>query len=209
MGRIVPTGIKDSSDLDGGNYLGNVENFEEKFTQDKQKLMYSAQIRILAPESRKNRIHFQNFVIGTDEDPNAEQQITWQQRGDQLKRFCKAIGVPLEGEDMDIITRQVIRKNVCFRLEHRPGKGEFAGRTFVNVVKWAPEGMMEPMLDAIEAPVGAINPAPAPTPPAQPVEPVIPPGNTQPPAEIPAPLTQPKPQGDNQYPFVPPVPPAA
>ena len=94
-----------------------------------------------------NRIHFENFVIGTKEDPNAELEATWQKGAGRLKTFCKALGVSLDGEDLDVVAAHVIRKNICFRVEHRPGKGEYAGRTFVNVAKWAGEGLMEPMLD--------------------------------------------------------------
>jgi len=127
MGRIVPTGIEEFTDLDIGNYLGNIENFEEKHSQNENLLMYSATIRILAPKERSTRFHFQNWVIGTIDDPkkqlledrDAEKSVTWQKKAGNLKSFCKAVGVPLEGEDMDIITRQVIRKNVCFRIEHR------------------------------------------------------------------------------------------
>ena len=170
MGRKAPAGIQEFSDLDIGNYLGNIENFEEKCTQADNLLMYSVQVRISAPKERANRIHFENFVIGTKEDPSAEQEATWQKTAGRLKSFCKALGVPLENEDLEIVAQHVMRKNICFRIEHRPGKGEYAGRTFVNVSKWAAEGLMEPMLDPIEAPVQVPTPI-ATQPPAAPVAP--------------------------------------
>jgi len=207
-GRVAPMGIKDISDLEPGNYLGNVEDFGEKFSKDKNLLMYALQIGVLAPVERMNRKHFVNFVIGTEEDPQAELPATWQEKAGQLKQFCKSVGVPLEGEPLDVVTQHVMKKNFCFRIEHRPGKGEYEGRTFVNVQKWALEGTMAPALDAIGtavaptvAPVAApqmvapVAPAPVPlqvVPPAAPVPPPAPPPNPTPGTET------------QSYPFPPP-----
>ena len=112
MTRTVPTGIQEFSDLDVGNYAGNIENFEEKFSQKDNLLMYGAQVRITAPKERANRIHFENFVIGTVEDPNAELEATWQKNAGRLKSFCKALGIPLEGVNMETVCSLVIRKSV-------------------------------------------------------------------------------------------------
>ena len=212
MGRKAPIGIKDMSDLEPGNYLGNVEDFGEKFSKEKNLLMYGLQIGVLAPAERVNRKHFINFVIGTEEDPQAELPATWQEKAGQLKQFCKAVGVPLEGEDLDIVTQHVMRKNFCFRIEHRPGKGDFAGRTFVNVQKWALEGTMAPGLDAIGtavAPTMSTAPIPqmvAPVAPSAPVAPV--PLQVVPPAPpIPAPANPTQGTETEQpasYPFPPP-----
>jgi len=204
MGRKAPIGIRDMSDLEPGNDLGNVEDFGEKFSKEKNLLMYGLQIGILQPPDRAGRKHFVNFVIGTEEDPQAELPATWQEKGGQLKQFCKAVGVPLEGEDLDIVTQHVMRKNFCFRIEHRPGKGEYTGRTFVNVQKWAMEGTMAPGLDAVataEAPTMAPYATPvaqvAPAAPAPPLK-VVPPAAPTPP-ENPTPGTE-----TGSYPFPPP-----
>lgn len=211
MGRKAPMGIKTISDTEPGNYLGNVEDFREKFSKDKNYLMYALQVGILQPPERAGRKHFVNFVIGTEEDPSAELPATWQEKGGQLKQFCKAVGVPLEGEDLDIVTQHVMRKNFCFRIEHRPGTGDYIGRTFVNVVKWALEGTMAPGLDAIstaEAPTMAPVATPqmvAPIAPTAPVAPVplqvVPPAPPIPPPANPTPGTE---QTPASYPFPPP-----
>ena len=199
MGRKVPTGIQEFSDLDVGNYHFNVENFEEKFTQTDNLLMYSAQLGVLAPKERANRKHFENFVIGTKEDPQAELEETWKKTAGRMKSFCKACGFDMEGLDMDVVISHAMRKNLCARIEHRPGKGEYAGRTFVNVAKWAMEGLMEPMLDPVEAPVHV----PTPIATQAPVAPVAQP--------VPTPITPVAPQAPQvapEVPFVPPIPPA-
>jgi len=203
MGRKAPIGIKTTSDTEPGNYLGNVENFEEKFSKDNNRLMYALQVGILQPPERAGRKHFVNFVIGSEEDPSAELPATWQERGGHLKQFCKSVGVPLEGEDLDIVTQHVMRKNFCFRIEHRPGTGDYKGRMFVNVVKWAMEGTMVPGLDPIATaiePTLAVAPAAAPVAPAASAPPltVVPPAALTPP-ENPTPGTE-----TGSYPFPPP-----
>ena len=208
MGRKAPMGIKTTSDTEPGNYLGNVENFEEKFSKDDNRLMYALQIGILQPPERAGRKHFVNFLIGTEEDPSAELPATWQAKGGHLKQFCKAVGVPLEGEDLDVVTQHVMRKNFCFRIEHRPGTGKYKGQTFVNVTKWAMEGTMAPELDPI-ATAEAPTLAPATAPVAAPVTPTVP----APPLKVvpPAPPTPPTPPENptpgtdtGSYPFPPP-----
>ncbi len=190
-----------------------MENFEEKFSKDDNFLMYGLQIGILQPSERAGRKHFVNFVIGTEEDPSAELPATWQEKGGHLKQFCKAVGVPLEGEDLDIVTQHVMKKNFCFRIEHRPGTGKYKGRWFVNVTKWAMEGTMAPGLDPIAtaveptlapvaAPVAPVAPvilpaAAAPAPPLTVVPPPVPPTATPP--ENPTPGTE-----TESYPFPPP-----
>lgn len=226
MGRMVPIGIRDKSDLESGNYYGNVEVFTEKFSKDTNKLMYGLQLGVLQPAERAGRKHFVNFVIGTEEDPNAEQAETWKEKADQMKRFCTAVGVPMEGENMDTVAAHVLKKNVCFRVEHRMGSGDFAGRMFVNVVKWAPEGTMEPMLDAITPDVGTVEvtapvpvvapqapvPLAAPTPIAPvavPQVPVAPAAPVAAPTAPPVPLAPVAPEnptpGSGSYPFPPAV----
>lgn len=212
MGRKAPVGIKTISDTEPGNYLGNVEDFEEKFSKDKNYLMYALQIGILQPPERTGRKHFVNFVIGTEADPNAELPATWIEKGGHLKQFCKAVGVPLEGEDLDVVAQHVMRKNFCFRIEHKPGTGDYLGRIFINVTKWAMEGTMVPALDpiatAVEPTLMPANPAPATPQMVAPVAPAapIPPLTVVPPAAPPVPPTNPTPEtgAPASYPFPPP-----
>jgi len=216
-GRIIPTGIQDFSDLEAGNYLANIETFEEKMTKLANKLMFSVQLQIVQPPSRAKRKHFANFVIGTDEDPNADQVDTWQKsRGaSEMKRFCKAAGVPMEGEPVDTVIAHVIKKNVCFRLDYDPGTGAKLGKMYANC-KWAPEGTMEPQVDPtpltggevtggsaeFQQPIPIVPPGNGPQPtaptPQVPVTPVPPPTPTVPPVN-------PTPGGTGSYPFPPPT----
>lgn len=204
MGRKAGREIQEFTDLPVGNYTAVIEDFKEAFSKQTNKLMYSVTFAIEQPQSVKGRKHFENFVIGSDDDPNAEQEETWNcMGGGQLLSMTKALGVPLPGEDMDMVAQHCIRKRLCFRVQENSYLDKKTNKVVTRnqVKKWAAEGLMEPMIDPIEL-VGSVPTQIATQPPAAPVAPVPVPTPITPVAPPQAPAVAP------EVPFVPAVPPA-
>lgn len=106
MSRIVPFNhIPDSSVFPDGIYRLTVEKFDVTQTKERegkqQKFMFALTGKIVAPEQYKNMLYSEYFVIGTEQDPDAEQVETWQSSigARSFKRFVKALGIPVGDEE--------------------------------------------------------------------------------------------------------------
>lgn len=106
MSRLIPFGnIPDTNIFPDGIFRLKVEKLEEKATKEREgkaaKLMYVLTSKVVEPASHKGLLYFENFVIGTEDDPDAEELSTWQTSigGRSLKRLTKALGVPFGDEE--------------------------------------------------------------------------------------------------------------
>lgn len=106
MGRLIPFGnIPDSNVFPDGIYRLKITKLEEKMTKERDgkvaKLMYVLTSQVVEPASHKGLLYFENFVIGTEDDAEADEVSTWQTSigGRSLKRLTKALGVPFGDEE--------------------------------------------------------------------------------------------------------------
>lgn len=103
MGRQVDwTDVPDSNILPEGLYVCEIESIEEKQSRS-GKLMYHGTFRV-ADGVMKGSPLFEYFVIGSDDDPNADQPQTWKAAigSRRLKAVFRAAQVP---DDRDIDNR--------------------------------------------------------------------------------------------------------
>jgi len=180
MGRQMPwDAIPDSNVFPTGNFHVTGVKLEERFSNN-GKLMYSADMQILEHPNTgmyTNMHHFENFVIGSDEDLTADVPGTWQQSfgAKRLKQMLKAAQVS-EHADMDKICAgfngvQFILSLRWFRepeLNKDGTPNQYAGQERNDVTGFAKIGAKEPM---IEPQKGAVGPGAKPAP----VAPVAPP----------------------------------
>lgn len=103
--KVLPLGsIPDTTTLPDGIYRLQCDKLEGKLTKAQegktQKFMLVATLKVVEPESHKGLPYFENFVIGTDDDPEADELSTWQTSigGRGIRRFAKATGVPFGDE---------------------------------------------------------------------------------------------------------------
>lgn len=94
--RVIPLDdIPDSSLVPDGAYTVRVALVVEGQTKQAGKLMYSATLRIEGGPY-DNMPLFDNFVIGSDDDPDAQENDTWKRFGAvRFKQFVKATGVQM------------------------------------------------------------------------------------------------------------------
>jgi hypothetical protein len=110
MAKVIPFGrIRDVNIFPDGIYRLKIEKLEPRYTKERDghaaKLMFAVSSRVVEPEAFKNMIFFENFVIGTEQDPEADELATWDTSvgGRQLKRLVQATGTPV-GDEEDIET---------------------------------------------------------------------------------------------------------
>ena len=77
MGRLIPLGqIPDSSVLPDGIFRVCVTKLEDVMTKEregkKQKAMLKLSGRVVEPTAYAGQPYYDNFVIGTEKDPEAE-----------------------------------------------------------------------------------------------------------------------------------------
>ena len=149
MGRTVPEGIQKFTETEPGNYNAQIVALEERPVsvsgEDVKRLTYSLQLKILEPQNRAGRMHFETFWIGTTEDPLAQMDETWQANAGRLMVMCEAAGVPFVGEDIDNVMARLPGAVVSFTAEKSVSKKP-PYKTYVNITKWWPIGSIEPGL---------------------------------------------------------------
>lgn len=106
MSRLIPFGsIPDSNILPDGIYRLKIDKLEEVMSKERDgkasKLMYKLTTKVVEPASHKGLFFTENFTIGTEEDPDAEELNTWQTSigGRALKRLSKKLGIPTGDEE--------------------------------------------------------------------------------------------------------------
>ena len=199
--------VPDRIILDAGAYELTIENVEEALSKT-DKLMYKAELRVAGPNGVPGigMPQFENFVIGTDEDLNADDPNTWlKSRGaSRLKQLLKAAQVEI-GDDVDECIAQALGQSIVARiiaftepdLNRDKTPNEYAGQPRNRIASFHPLGAVETGL-APEAPETARQPArpPARPPAARPAAPApLPPRRAVPPRTTTAPRvgTQPTP----------------
>lgn len=117
MGRVIPNfdEIPESSPLQvlpENHYAFAIEAITERPTKA-GKLMYEATLRVVDGEYADSPL-FENYVIGSDSDPNADDPQTWLKSigAQRLKRLLKAAGVPTAGGDMDQMIATAVGQHV-------------------------------------------------------------------------------------------------
>lgn len=103
---IIPFGaIPDSNTFPDNTYRLKVEKLEPVLTKEKegknQKLMFKLDCVIVEPAEYKGQHYFEQFCIGNEDDPDAEELKTWQTTfgAKEFKKFIKALGIPFGDEE--------------------------------------------------------------------------------------------------------------
>ena len=78
-----------------GMYVTELERVIEGTSQEKHKLMYNIGVRIVEGE-HANRMVFDNFTVGSDEDPDAQEIATWKTTfgGQLMSQMLNSSGAP-------------------------------------------------------------------------------------------------------------------
>lgn len=135
----------DDADLDNGGYEFNCIKAEVAHTRESdehpERLMYVATFEVVGPESHKGRIHIERFVIGNDEDPEAEELETLMKTpgAKSFKSLCDAMGVQIPDGDEEAC-EAIVGEKVFGHIEKRANKD--TGQVYVNVRRggWQPVG---------------------------------------------------------------------
>lgn len=104
-GDVLRDEVPDSDVVPDGGYLVGVASMGVGETGNNAKTpgckMFSVQYSIKEPKEYKGTPLFDNFVIGNEDDPDAQRASTWKaSRGAKaMKRMLTAAQVPLEGEE--------------------------------------------------------------------------------------------------------------
>lgn len=201
--------IPDSGVLLDGTYHVAGEELTADFSSTGKK-MYSARMVVAAPDDYQGMYMFENFVIGTDDDPQATQLSTWKKSigARRLKGMLKAAGIPSSNDEAAICAGF---KGVQFMIvvsQYTEKGGDYDGTIrnriggFYRVGERAPEVTGKPTgargatpmpTPAAVTPTAPAPPTPTPVsaPTAAPAAPAAPPAPTapspQPAAEAPAP----------------------
>ena len=102
-----PSSVPDSSVFPGGAFELEIEELNEE-ASDSGKAMYRAVLRSQGP-SLVGVPHFENYVLGSDEDPNADDPATMaaSMGARNLKRLLKKAGVEMSSDLDDDCARAI------------------------------------------------------------------------------------------------------
>ena len=159
MSRVIPFGsIPDSNILPDNIYRLKIDKLEEVMSKEREgktsKLMYKLTSKVVEPVSHKGLFFSEFFVIGTEEDPEAEELATWQTSigGRALKRLTAKLGIPTgDEEDSDAFLNAVkgveFLATIITKTEPAEKNGQpnpYAGRVNNNVTAYWALGEKEP-----------------------------------------------------------------
>lgn len=129
MGRRMPWDeVPDVDVTPAGIVLLKGVSLEEVQTST-GKLMYKAQMEILEPADRAGFSYFENFVIGTDDDPEASSVDTWKKSfgARNMKKMLSAAQVP-QNDDLDVLCKSFENTQFLGRVVLTQDKdGDYAG----------------------------------------------------------------------------------
>lgn len=116
--NVFPTGMYQVS----GESLTIVESSTGK-------KMYKAQLRIEKPETFAGGMFFENFVIGSDMDPQAENTDTWKISfgARRLKSMLKAAQMPQAGSEEEICVNFTGTMFLLAATQYTEQEGDYAG----------------------------------------------------------------------------------
>lgn len=145
--RIPFGAIPDTDLLPDGIFRFKVREMKDTETKERegkvQKRMFRLVSEVVAPESHKGLLYFDNFVVGTDDDPDADELATWQTSigGRGLKKLSKALGVPFgDEEDPEVFCNTIKDSHYMATVVQKVDEkeGPYKGTVRNNVTKyWA------------------------------------------------------------------------
>lgn len=166
MGRSVNfDAVPDTNVVPDGVYRVSIAEFEEK-TSKNGKLMYNARLEIIEPQEFEGMGIFEMFVIGSDDDLDAQDDATWVKSfgARRMKNMLKAAGVPLDN-DMDTVSAAAIQQELVVAVSQKvETEGDYAGRVRNNIGGFFPLGQKEVGLNAGNVPTPKAMPKVAPAP---------------------------------------------
>ena len=220
MSDQIPAGfvpfddIPDSGVLPDGAYQVRGEELRNEVTSTGKK-MYSMQAVVELPEQQAGMFVFENFVIGSEGDPQALQKDTWLKSigARRWKQMMKAAQVPQTTNEAQVLAGFAGSVFTVVATTYTEKDGDYAGTqrnrfNFYRVgtyapglaAKGAPKGAgarpAGPAAAAMAAPaVQPVAPAPAYVPPPQPQPQYAQAPQPAPRPTMPPPVAQPAPQG--------------
>lgn len=142
--KIPGDQIPDSTNLPDGIFDFRGESLEPTETST-GKLAIKAALRVIAPKSHKGLVHYEQFTIGSNEDPKAREAETWASSfgAIQCKKMVQKSGVKFTG-DLQQVARewegQKISGRVVYTVQPKFNKdgteNPFAGNARSQVKDW-------------------------------------------------------------------------
>lgn len=171
MGKMYPTDLPEvGGTLDAGNYLAAISKFSDDLPTKTGKYQIKVELTVQEPTDARGSKQFENFVIGTDEDPTADDPVTWKKSfaAGRYRQLFIAAGLELSGNsDTDWakatgqIVGLVIKTEIQAKLNKDGSENPYAGREQSRVRQFFRRG--EKVVGVIHAPTSAA-PKPAPRP---------------------------------------------
>jgi hypothetical protein len=124
--------VPDTGVVDPGIYQVAIGELEETASKS-GKLMYNARIEIIEPTDFAGMGIFESFVIGSDDDPDAQEETTWNKSVGcrRLKQMLKAAQVPLDN-DMDNVVAAALQQQLVVSVTQEVDDGsrdpQYVGR---------------------------------------------------------------------------------
>lgn len=145
MGRSVNfDAVPDTGVVDAGVYQVSIGSLDEKASKS-GKLMYDARLEIVEPADFAGMGIFEMFVIGNDEDPDANEESTWIKSIGcrRMKQMLKAAQVPLDTDMDNVIAAAVSQQLVVSVTQETETEGDYAGRVRNRISAFYPLGHKE------------------------------------------------------------------
>ena len=141
MGRRAPwQDIPDSAVVPDGVYHLAVEEIEESQSSEQTggKLMYELEVRVIEPKAFVNLPLYNNFVIGSDDDPNADDPETWKASvgAKNLKRFFSAVQVEFVDDLAPMCVTAKDQEFLGLVTKSQETQGQYKGRERNNFNGW-------------------------------------------------------------------------
>lgn len=140
---IIPNATRFTA-LPPGTYLAAIESISDDDATKTEKYMLKVTLRVTEPVAQQHLPHFENFVIGTDQDSNADDPNSW--TGTAAVRFKEMIekaGVTTTGDlPADCMAAQgqvvgMVINNEVQSAQNRDGSpNAYAGRVSARVRDW-------------------------------------------------------------------------
>lgn len=170
MGKQIPMGgIKTAVKLDPGNWTGVIEDVSDDEASQDGKYRIRVVVRTTAPIA--GLVHYENYNVGTNDDPTADDPATWTDReingnfnpgamaASRFKRLMMAAECPsadAESLDIDELKGEAPGRPIDFTIEHRLPKGDdgqpdTTANPFVNIKNTYKAGTLTPGLATAQA----------------------------------------------------------
>lgn len=172
-GRQIPVSFDDVPDgqlLPAGVYLMAVDSIEETSTKEVGKLMYKLMYQVQEPKEYDGVPFPDYYVIGSNEDPKANEPETWKDSigFKRFKRLARATQVPFTNDMEQLIERLCGQKFIAVisqELDQNPRDPKFANSKKNRIKETHQIGAMNPRISGgsdavVAAPTAPLAPAP-------------------------------------------------